>query len=153
MTINIISQQRAEQRAGKLCCTGWEPAAARLREEASLAALRSIPEISFMPLNNPSRYGFGLQKGECTWTKGLIWCGHICMAVSSSLMPEWCTENGLTSASKAVLQNPELNYKSSSNSHSLCSYSSFSTVRERWIWKLLFPWGEGGNKQKRKREN
>lgn len=53
------------------------------------------------------------------------------------------------SVSKAALQNPELKYKSSSNSHGLCSYGSFSTARERWIRKLLFPWGEGGNKQKK----
>lgn len=58
-------------------------------------------------------------------------------------------ENSLVSISKAALQNPELKYKSSSSSHGLCSYGSFSTVRERWIWKLLFPWGEGGNKQKK----
>lgn len=42
-------------------------------------------------------------------------------------------ENSLMSVSKAALQNPELKYKSSSNSHGLCSYISFSTVRERWI--------------------
>lgn len=111
MTINIILQQRAEQRAGKFCHTDksqlLQGSGKRLLHPAQHQRAAQ-QQFSFIP---PCTHQ-GYRRGRCTWTKGLIWHGNSHGAASQSSVPARCFKVRTASprSQRLLFKNPELKH-------------------------------------------